>query len=266
MSHRATILYIPHGGGPMPLLDDPGHAAMSRFLRAYPATIERPDAILVISAHWEAPRVTVTAAARPPLIFDYYGFPAETYEYEYSAPGAPDLAARVREMLTQAGIDAELDAERGFDHGLFVPLLLMYPMADIPCIQVSLVEGLDPGLHLRIGKALTALKSENLLILGSGLSFHNMQALMRKNDDSVDPRNHAFEDWLTSICTDPVTDEHARESALINWESAPQARYCHPREEHLLPLQVCYGVGQAAARSVFRDEVMGFLSSAYQWR
>ena len=266
MSNRATVLYLPHGGGPLPLLDDPGHVAMSRFLRDFPGTIERPDAILVVSAHWEAPLVTVTAAARPPLIFDYYGFPAETYDYEYPAPGDPDLAARVQAMLQQAGIDAALDAERGFDHGLFVPLLLMYPQADIPCIQLSLAEGLDPDLHLRIGKALTALKQENLLVLGSGLSFHNMQALMQKNDDSIDPRNQAFEDWLVSICTDSAMNENERERALIGWEAAPEARYCHPREEHLLPLQVCYGIGQGAARAVFTDKVMGFLASAYQWR
>jgi aromatic ring-opening dioxygenase catalytic subunit (LigB family) len=112
MTMKATILYIPHGGGPLPLLDEPGHAAMNRFLRAFPATIGRPEAIVVISAHWEQPRVTITAAPAPPLLFDYYGFPAETYDYEYPARGNPGLAGRARDMLRKAGIEAALDAGR----------------------------------------------------------------------------------------------------------------------------------------------------------
>jgi aromatic ring-opening dioxygenase catalytic subunit (LigB family) len=266
MTDRASVLYIPHGGGPLPLLDDPHHAGLVRFLREYPATIDKPDAIVVVSAHWEERRVTVTSGTAPPLLFDYYGFPAQTYEYRYPAPGQPELAARARDLLRQAGIEAELDAERGFDHGLFVPLLLMYPQANIPCIQLSLSATLDAALHIAIGKALASLKSENLLFLGSGFSFHNMQALTGKRDDAIDPRNRAFEDWLLQTCCDPSLAEAEREQRLANWESAPHARYCHPREEHLLPLQVCYGIGQSAAQNPFREPVARFISSAYQWR
>jgi len=265
MNNSATILYIPHGGGPLPLLNDPGHAALNRFLRGFPASIERPRAIIVISAHWEEPEIAITAAEAPPLLFDYYGFPPETYAYEYPAPGNPALAERVHELLQQADIAARLEYQRGFDHGLFVPLLLMYPDAAIPCIQVSLSSTLDAALHLRVGKALAALRAENLLVLGSGFSFHNMQALMSKRDDAVDPRNQAFEDWLAQTCSDESLTPAEREQRLANWQAAPHARYCHPREEHLLPLQVCCGLGQGAARTVFQQPVAGFVASAYQW-
>lgn len=265
MSERATVLYIPHGGGPLPLLGEPGHAAMSRFLQAWPASIAKPDAIIVISAHWEAPVVSITASAAPELLFDYHGFPPESYQYRYPAPGHPELAQRMHDLLRQADIEARLDRQRGFDHGLFVPLMLMYPAADIPCIQLSLAASLDAAEHVRVGKALVQLRQENLLLLGSGFSFHNMQALMSKRDDSIEPRNQAFENWLAQTCSDPAIDEAEREQRLIEWQQAPHARYCHPREEHLLPLQVCYGVGQAAAKTVFQEPVAGFIASAYQW-
>lgn len=274
MSNGATILYIPHGGGPLPLLDDPGHANLIRFLRTHPATMAKPEAIIVISAHWEETPVTITAAPAPPLLFDYYGFPAETYEYgfpaetyeyQYPALGYPGLAERIQELLQRAGIDSRLDHQRGFDHGMFVPLMLMYPEAGIPCIQVSLGASLDAAEHVEIGKALTALKAENLLVLGSGFSFHNMKALMGKRDDSIDPRNQEFENWLAETCSAAGLPDIEREQRLIDWESAPHARYCHPREEHLLPLQVCYGIGQGAAKRVFQEPVAGFIASAYQW-
>ncbi len=266
MSPRATVLFIPHGGGPLPLLEEPGHAGMNRFLRAYPASIAKPDAIVVVSAHWEAPVVTITAGERPPLIYDYYGFPPQTYEYEYPAPGHPALAARIRASLAEAGIEARLDRSRGFDHGLFVPLMLMYPAADIPCIQVSLDASLDAAVHVRIGKALASLRGENLLLLGSGFSFHNLRAMLGRRDGSEDSKNRDFENWLSETLGDPALDEAERERRLCDWEAAPHARYCHPREEHLLPLQVCYGIGQGAARRVFQEPVAGFVASAYEWR
>lgn len=265
MNNKATILYIPHGGGPLPLLDEPGHADLNRFLRGFPGTIPRPDAIVVISAHWEEPVITITSGQAPPMLFDYYGFPPETYEYQYPAPGDPELAARAGQLLQRAAMKVRLDPERGFDHGLFVPLLLMYPQADIRCIQVSLSSSLDAALHVRVGRALAGLKSENLLVLGSGFSFHNMQVLMRGADDATDEKNQGFEAWLAQTCSDARITEAERESRLVHWEQAPHARYCHPREEHLLPLQVCYGAGGCAAKMVFQDKVFGFITSAYQW-
>jgi aromatic ring-opening dioxygenase catalytic subunit (LigB family) len=265
MTEPATILYIPHGGGPLPLMGDPDHADLNRFLRDFPATIDRPEAIVVISAHWEATDIAITASANPPLLFDYHGFPPETYAYQYPAAGHPQLAERVHQLLHSAGIESRLEMERGFDHGLFVPLLLMYPAADIPCIQVSLSASLDAGLHVRIGKALAALKTDKLLVLGSGFSFHNMQALMSKRDDTIDPRNQAFEDWLAQTLSDSALPEVEREQRLVDWQTAPHATYCHPRSEHLLPLHVCYGIGQGVARRVFQQPVARFIASAYQW-
>jgi 4,5-DOPA dioxygenase extradiol len=265
MTDKAKILYFPHGGGPLPLMGDPGHADLSRFLSGFADTIDKPSAIIVISAHWEEAEIAITAGPAPPLLFDYSGFPPETYEYQYPAPGHPELATRVRDLLGKAGIVSRLDAERGFDHGMFVPLLLMYPDADIPCIQISLSSSLDAALHVRIGKALSELKKENLLVLGSGFSFHNFEVMISKSDGEIGSPNQAFEDWLAQTCCDSNLPEAERERRLVDWLEAPHARYVHPREEHLLPLQVCYGMGQTAARQVYQDPVIGFLCSAYQW-
>ncbi len=262
----SSVLFIPHGGGPLPLMEDPGHAAMNDFLRAFPGNIARPDAIVVISAHWEAPVIGITGAARPPLLFDYYGFPPETYEYRYPAPGEPRLAARIAGLLQAAGIDARVDEERGLDHGVFVPLMLMYPGADIPCLQVSLDASLDAAEHVRIGRALAALRGENILVLGSGFSFHNLKAIFGGGVDGDDPRNLAFEAWLADTCSSEALEESERKRRLIDWQQAPHARYCHPREEHLLPLQVCYGMAGGVAETVFQEAVSGFVASAFLWR
>ena len=262
---KANIVYIPHGGGPLPLLSDVGYEKMNPFLRVFAATIEKPDAIVVISAHWEESVVSITAHKNPPMLFDYYGFPQETYEYKYPAPGRPRLASRIHDMLKTGGINVKLDYERGFDHGLFVPLMLMYPAADIPCIQISLSSSLDAAFHISLGKALAPLRRDNLLVLGSGFSFHNMQAAINKKDDAIDEGNRQFEEWLAQTCSDPELSISEREQRLSDWQLAPHARYCHPREEHLLPLQVCFGMARASAKTIFQDVVGGFITSAYQW-
>ena len=262
---KASILYIPHGGGPLPLLSEKGYENMNPFLRRFSSTIPEPEAIVVISAHWEEPVVSITAHKNPPMLYDYSGFPSEAYEFKYPAPGRPRLASRIQTMLETAGIEARLDYERGYDHGLFIPLMLMYPAAKIPCIQISLSNSLDAEFHISLGRALAPLKNENLLVLGSGFSFHNMQALMSKQDDLVDEKNRQFEDWLAQTCSDNELELSERDQRLIDWDRAPHARYCHPREEHLLPLQVCFGIARASATVVFQDTVNGFITSAYQW-
>jgi 4,5-DOPA dioxygenase extradiol len=264
-STKANILYIPHGGGPSPLLNEEGYEKMNPFLREFPATIPRPEAIIVISAHWEEPVISITAHKNPPMLFDYSGFPPESYQYNYPAPGRPRLASRIQTMLGTAGIEARLDYERGFDHGLFIPLMLMYPAAEIPCLQISLSKSLDAAFHIALGRALAPLKKENILLLGSGFSFHNMRAMMTKQDQAIDEKNRQFEDWLAQTCSDPDLEISEREQRLIEWDRAPQARYCHPREEHLLPLQVCFGMARTTATTVFQDVVSGFITSAYQW-
>ncbi|MFT7474257.1 MAG: 4,5-DOPA dioxygenase extradiol [Verrucomicrobiales bacterium] len=260
------VISIPHGGGPMPLMGDPSHDRMVEYLRGSESSLGRPEAIVLVSAHWECDRPTLTSGAAPGLLYDYGGFPDEMYELEYPAQGNPALAADVAGLLTQAGFDPQLDPDRDFDHGVFVPLLLMYPDASIPVVQLSLLNSLDAGAHIDMGAALKPLAERDVLVLGSGFTFHNMNAFGPGHDASAgDPENEAFEAWLRSTCTDESIAETDRREALIDWSSAPGALWCHPREEHLLPLHVCYGAGGGPASVSFDDMVLGKRSSGYSW-
>lgn len=261
----SSVVYLSHGGGPLPLLGDKGHRNMINIIREITRTLAKPSAILVISAHWEEGKPTITSGASPALIYDYYGFPKESYEIEYSAPGSPELANKIFNLLEKAGIDAKLDNRRGFDHGLFVPLKLMYPNANIPCVQLSLVDSLQSEEHIQIGKALADLRQENVLVIGSGFSFHNLKEFFAPSTKEARSMNESFEQWLIDTCSNSQLTEAEREHRLKNWDSAPAARFCHPRAEHLLPLHVCYGVAGTAAKRVFEFEIMGKMASAYLW-
>lgn len=258
------VVYLPHGGGPWPFVElGFGPPGMWDRMRAYLEALSalpraRPQAVLTISAHWEATRPTVMTAARPPMLYDYYGFPEASYRITWPAPGAPAVAERVRALLARAGIDTAADAQRGFDHGAFVPLKLAYPEAEVPTTQLSLVAGLDPATHLAVGRALAPLRDEGVFIVGSGMSFHNMQALMRPSDPEPSRR---FDQWLAETVALPPAERDAR---LVRWEqAAPHARYCHPREEHLLPLMVVAGAaGDDVGHTPYRDVVMGAHVSA----
>ena len=264
--HQTTdILFLSHGGGPMPLLGDAQHQDMVRHLQAMAAKLRRPKAILIISAHWEEAVATLTASASPSLIYDYYGFPAPAYAIQYPCPGEPALAQQVHQALTGAGIAVRLDTERGVDHGVFVPLKLMYPDADIPCVQLSLVSSLSAEAHVDIGRALQALDYHDLLVIGSGFSFHSMPAFFAANTPEIQAKNEAFERWLQDTCMDPKLDETERRQRLLAWEKAPYARFCHPREEHLLPLHVCYGLAEQAADEHLAVTILGKQSSLFYW-
>ena len=260
----SPVIYLSHGGGPLPLLGDPGHQNLIAILKELTPPI-KPAAILVISAHWEAHQPSITSGAMPSLIYDYYGFPKESYQIRYPAPGSPELARTIFNQLAIAGIDAQLDEHRGFDHGLFVPLKLMYPDADIPCVQLSLVDSLQPDVHINIGKALAELRKANVLIIGSGFSFHNLKAFFTPTTPETQAQNHAFERWLIDTCANPQLTEAEREQRLNHWHNAPAASYCHPRAEHLLPLHVCYGVAGTAAKQVFEFDILGKKVSSYVW-
>jgi aromatic ring-opening dioxygenase catalytic subunit (LigB family) len=249
----------------MPLLGDEGHKELVTCLKQLAVIIDKPSAIIVVSAHWEAALPTITAGASPSLIYDYYGFPQESYTIEYPCPGEPSLASQVQKALGKAGIEARLDGERGFDHGLFVPLKIMYPDADVPCVQMSLVNSLDPLQHIRIGQALRALKKDNLLIIGSGFSFHNMRAFFAPESIESREMNESFETWLIDTCSNTGIEEEERTQRLSDWHKAPYARFCHPREEHLLPLHVCYGMAQTACSEYFELQIMNKKSSIYIW-
>lgn len=263
LSHRA--LFLSHGGGPMPLMADTGHRDMVSTLQRIAGIITKPSAAIIISAHWEMPRPTVTHSQSPPLIYDYHGFPEAAYHLTYPAPGAPALADEIRWQLNKNGFGARLDEHRGFDHGMYVPLKLMYPDADIPCVQLSLIRGLDPAAHIKMGQALAALEFENLLIIGSGFSFHNMEAFFSPSAERTH-HNNAFQDWLIETCTDRHLSENERKERLVEWEKAPYARYCHPRAEHLLPLHVCYGVSGRACDQWFEPDIMGVRASTFLWQ
>lgn len=175
------------------------------------------------------------------------------------------LADQIYEQLECEGIVSKLDAQRGFDHGLFIPLKIMYPDADIPCVQISLVNSLDPSEHIKIGKALKGLDYDDLLIIGSGFSFHNMKAFFMPETNESKAKNESFEKWLLETCSSREINEQERTQRLIHWETAPSARFCHPREEHLLPLHVCYGIAQASCSESFELQILNKKSSMYLW-
>jgi 4,5-DOPA dioxygenase extradiol len=265
MKNKPDVLYLSHGGGPLPLLGDERHREMVLCLREIAAKIAKPSAILVVSAHWEEESPTITSGVRPSLIYDYYGFPEESYNIQYPCMGEQDLARRTHKVLANAHIGARLDEQRGFDHGLFVPLKIMYPDADIPCIQLSLVHNLDPMEHINVGRALQSLNYQNLLVIGSGFSFHNMKAFFAPETNESKTQNESFEKWLVDTCTNSGIDEVERTKKLAQWEEAPFARYCHPREEHLLPLHVCYGLAGTNCSERFELNILNKKSSMFLW-
>lgn len=262
----SPVLFLPHGGGPLPLFGDEGHKHLTRFLSGLASQIGKPAAILIISAHWEEDQPVITSKAKPGLYYDYYNFPEETYNIDYPLAGSASLTQKVEKLLAGQGFDARLDDQRDFDHGVFVPLKLVYPDADIPCVQLSLVNTLDPQFHIQLGRALAPLRAENVLIIGSGLTFHNMGAFFAPGAADVDKGNNAFQDWLADVCTSKLLDEKAREQQLVSWSSRPFARYCHPREEHLMPLHVCYGAAGSAADLIFDDDILGKKTSGFLWQ
>lgn len=254
--------FIPHGAGPCFFMDWTRGPAdtwdkTAAWLKGLVATLpERPKAILVVSGHWEEPAFTVAASPAPPLLFDYYGFPEHTYRLTFDAPGAPGLAARVRQLLAAAGLPTAQDDARGYDHGVFVPLKLATPDADIPVVQLSLKAGLDPQEHLAAGRALRPLRDEGVLILGSGMSWHNMRGF----SPAFTARSEAFDAWLSQAMADPA----GREDAIRHWAEAPYAREAHPREEHLAPLFVAAGAASGEpGRQAFRDIALDVAISGY---
>lgn len=268
---RQPSIFICHGGGPWPFMDQaaigrPGAmwSDLDRYLRGLNDGLpERPEAVLVISGHWEEGRPTVNAGAHPPMLFDYYGFPEHTYRLSYPAPGAPELAHRVRGLLEAAGLPAAEDETRGYDHGVFIPFMLIYPDADVPLVQLSLQAGLDSRIHLAMGRALAPLRDEGVLIVGSGLSFHNLR-LLWSDDPRVIEAAEKFDVWLGGACEAP--DPRERDRLLANWAGAPGARVCHPREEHLIPLMVAAGAaGEDRGRRVYAERVMGKPTSGFQF-
>lgn len=239
---RMPAMYLPHGGGPSFFMTGDRklmYQPMEDFLRgirsSLPAT---PTAILVVTAHWEAEVPSFTGSMQPELIYDYYGFPPETYELQYKAPGQPALAAQAATLLQGKGYPAKVEPIYGWDHGVFIPLKVMFPDADVPVVAMSLQASLDPALHCALGEALRPLRDEGVLVMGSGMSYHNL-----RNFSAGGPASLAFDTWLDSAL---AGNRAERTERLARWNSAPGGRASHPREEHLIPLMVASGAGSNA--------------------
>ncbi len=227
---------------------------LETHLRGFEAALDaKPSVILVVSGHWDEAVPTVNSAAAPDLLFDYSGFPPHTYELQWNAPGAPALAATVRRLLQDQGISSGETSRRGWDHGVLVPLKVAFPSAEIPTLQLSLQSDLDSAAHLAIGRALTPLRRENVLILGSGQTYHNMRGF-RGAADGADAGAEAFDAWLRMAMTNGDT----RDDALIGWATTPGARDAQPHEDYLLPLMVAAGAASGeSGRVVFQGRGFG---------
>ena len=263
---RQPAIFLPHGGGPCFFMDwtwGPADTweATQRFLEGLAKTLPAPPkAMVVVSGHWEEAAFTASAAASPELIYDYSGFPEHTYRLSWPAPGDPALAARVAALLDGAGLPSAISPSRGFDHGVFVPLKVAFPEARIPVVSLSLAASLDPALHLAAGRALAPLRDEGVLIVASGMSFHNLRGYFKAETRE---RARDFDAWLTKAVESPAA---ARDALLTGWREAPFAAYSHPREEHLIPLMVAAGAGGLAPGiRIFGDEPMGAAISAYRF-
>lgn len=267
---KQPSLYIPHGGGPCFFMDpadpdrpysDPMWQTMQDYLTQLVESLpERPRAMLIVSAHWEESVLTVHKGDRPDLLFDYYNFPPHTYSLKWDAPGAPAVADRAAQLLREAGFPVAEEHERGWDHGIFIPLKVARPQADIPVVQLSLRKDLDPQAHIAAGRALEPLRDEGVVIIGSGMSFHNM----RVQDSQARTPSLLWHEALTDAVADP--DPQRRSARIAAWETLPEARFAHPREEHLLPLMVALGAGgDDVAQVDYDDAVRGWPVSAYRF-
>lgn len=252
------VLVISHGAPTLAIdAGDPTHG----FLLGLASTLPAPRAIVVISAHWEDTAFAVTAASRPETIHDFHGFPDELYRLRYEPPGEPVLARQTAELIKAAGLPSRLDTERGLDHGAWVPLILAWPAAKLPVLQVSLRRGLDASEHLALGRALAPLREQGVLLMGSGGAVHNLRALdWHEASGNAEGWALEFRNWLGETLELPADQ---REGRLAAWQSAPRARQAHPREEHLLPLHTAAAAAGASGASLIHDTwQLGSLSMA----
>ncbi|MEW7858123.1 class III extradiol ring-cleavage dioxygenase [Pseudomonas chlororaphis] len=228
-------LFISHGSPMLALEPGASGPALARLA----AELPRPKAIVVVSAHWESQDLRVSSNPRPQTWHDFGGFPAALFAVQYPAPGQPELAEQVAQLLRADGLPAQLDDQRPFDHGVWVPLSLMYPQADIPVVQVSLPSRMGPALQTQVGHALSSLRQQGVLLIGSGSITHNLRELdWHAGPESIEPWAKAFRDWMIEKLA--ANDE----TALHDYRrQAPNAVRSHPSDEHLLPLYFARGAG-----------------------
>lgn len=265
---RLPTYFLSHGGGPWPWLPE-RHTVYkeleSSLLRVRREIGDRPRALLMVSGHWEeTDGFAVMSSDRPPMLYDYRGFPEHTYSVEYNAPGAPELAEEIGGLLASKSHRVRLDGERGYDHGVYTIAVCMYPEADVPILQVSIRSDYDVQTHLQLGRDLAALRQQGVVIIGSGLSYHNLRNL--RNQELARTDSAAFDAWLHETLTGP--DPARRITDILNWEQAPGARKAHPEEDHLIPLMVALGAAEnePATRIYHQDDFFGATSvSSYRF-
>jgi aromatic ring-opening dioxygenase catalytic subunit (LigB family) len=255
---RLPTYFLSHGGGPWPYMEGDFRR---QFAQLEQSLVEMrrelndaPRTILSVSGHWEETGFIVSSGERPGMVYDYSGFPDHLYQIHYRAPGSPALAHRVRDLLRGGGIESRLDPTRGFDHGTFGIMKPLYPQADIPVVQLSIDKAFDPALHLHVGRLLAPLRDEGVLIVGSGLSYHNLKAM---RDGSGFEASRDFDAWLQQTLIDAGSQERA--ARLEQWANAPFARAAHPREDHLIPLMVAVGAAgnDPGAVTYHQTDMMG---------
>ena len=260
------VYFISHGGGPWPWMPEarPSYAGLIACLENLAADLPaRPKAVVMVSAHWEEEnQFAIMSSAQPPMLYDYYNFPEHTYHIQYPAPGSPELAQRIASLLNQAGLQTRSDTSRGFDHGAFVPLALMFPEADIPVVQVSIQASYNPAIHFELGRALAPLRAEGYLIVCSGLSYHNLREI---RSIGAEP-SAQFDAWLQKVVVQEAPEQRLEQ--LTHWELAPAARRAHPREDHLVPLRVAAGAAENEAATCIQhdtDSFAGITTSSFRF-
>ncbi|KAG9238998.1 Extradiol ring-cleavage dioxygenase, class III enzyme, subunit B [Amylocarpus encephaloides] len=275
MSTRAAVVAVCHGGGPMPVMADPGHAELIQSMSTtIPkilglGTSSAPKAIVLVTAHWQTKVPTISSASKHDLYYDYGGFPPEAYKLKYDAPGSPNVAKEVYDLLQGAGFRPEMDEERGWDHGVFVPMLLINPPANIPIIQVSVLSSSSPSSHYALGQALSPLRDQNIAILGSGMpTFHNLRLMFSgaSSNPGVMTRNRQWSEQLTEVVKMEDSEKRGRE--LEGWRQWVGAKEAHPERglEHFMPLLVCAGAAGEGEGEAFGDMMMGTKQYTYYWR
>lgn len=261
--HRLPTYFLSHGGGPWPWLKDlrPGvYDQLERSLHNTRRELgELPRAVLMISGHWEADRFLLSSAAHPPMYYDYSGLPEHTYRIRYDAPGDPQLAETVRVMLERGGVPSGLDPRRGYDHGTFSLMQVLYPEAKLPLVQLAMKADFDPAEHIHVGELLAPLRDQGVLIVGSGFSFHDTRSIM---SGAGKVPSATFDAWLNQTLVDSAPKD--RKQRLIGWADAPAARAAHPREDHLIPLMVAAGAaGDDVGLRVYHESAfMGAITAS----
>lgn len=273
---RAGVIALSHGGGPMPLLGDPGHAEIVRSLKERVPKIlkldsetEKPRAIVLVTAHWSERNPTISSGETHKLYYDYGGFPPETYKLKYPARGSPTVAQEVYSAMRDEGLSPELDPERGWDHGVFVPMMLIRPQADIPIVQLSVLASENPEQHFKMGKALLKLRDANVAVIGSGFaSFHNLRLMFSglTEDREFRKRNKAWNNAVAAAVGEGDVVE--RSTKLNSWRSFPGGYEMHPRGagEHLMPLLVCAGAAGNEKAESYTDEFLQLDMYSFYWQ